>query len=445
MRTWNLIGLSVLGIFIFSSLARANVIGTDTQIFNPITNGLDFITVHSSKTLEPRIINLGFFFNFAANSLPNYENTKNQSRTNIVDALFSSDLNAGVGLGSNWDLGASLSQVHSQSVGDGVSRAYLENIGITEFRLNTKLRVWESFTEGGIALVGSANLNQIEGNPFTGSNPDPTFNLELVWDFKVGETNVSTNLGYRWRNPGDPIPGAPIYPFGDQYLGSIGVSYPIIPWDTKVIGEIYGSYPAQSNKTVTDRNLSSAELLVGFKTEFPYNFSLHVGGGTELIHGMGGADWRVYTGLNWAIGPLFAQKEDVLVRLERETGGPSAGISTQQERFLFKNVLFASGSTTVKKRFEVFLVEMVDYLKKLPDGFDHLLIEGYSDSVGPAEGNRKLSLRRAQSVYRVMIDAGLDPQKVKVVGRGEENPIASNSNYQGRAHNRRVELRIYLK
>ena len=59
----------------FSSLllsmpAVANVIGTDTQNFNTTTDGLDFVTVQSSKTLEPGIINFGFFLNYAVNTLP---------------------------------------------------------------------------------------------------------------------------------------------------------------------------------------------------------------------------------------------------------------------------------------------------------------------------------------------------------------------------------------
>ena len=40
-------------------VASANVIGNDTQNFNPTTNGLDFVTVQSSETLDPGIINFG--------------------------------------------------------------------------------------------------------------------------------------------------------------------------------------------------------------------------------------------------------------------------------------------------------------------------------------------------------------------------------------------------
>ena len=87
----------------------------DAQNFNPTTNGLDFVTVHSSKTLSPGVINFGLFFNYAVNTLPNYEDVSTQ-RFEPKDSLTSMDLNMGVGLMNNWDVGISLPQVLSQTV-----------------------------------------------------------------------------------------------------------------------------------------------------------------------------------------------------------------------------------------------------------------------------------------------------------------------------------------
>lgn len=141
--------LLTLGVWFWSSPAFGNVVGVDTQNFNPITDGLDYVTVHSSKTLEPGIINLGVFLNYAVNSLPNYENVSNQSRTDFVDTLFSSDLNVGIGLTRNWDAGFSMPQVHAQSVDSDVFRGEFENTGVTEFRLNTKVRILGNPIDGG--------------------------------------------------------------------------------------------------------------------------------------------------------------------------------------------------------------------------------------------------------------------------------------------------------
>src|SRR5690606_37953641 len=93
----------ILGFFITATItfifsANANVVGVDTQNFNPVTNGLDFVTVHSSETLEPGIINLGLFWNLAGNTLPNLENVSDQSFTEVTDTLLSMDFNLGLGL-----------------------------------------------------------------------------------------------------------------------------------------------------------------------------------------------------------------------------------------------------------------------------------------------------------------------------------------------------------
>lgn len=254
--------------------------------------------------------------NYAVNSLPNYEKVFNQSRSDIVDTLFSSDFNFGVGLTNNWDAGFSLPQVHRQTVDSDAFRGQFEATGITELRFNTKLRVWGDPDNGGVALAGSMNINRIENNPFAGTNPDPTFNFEFIWDRSWAETSYSLNLGYRLRNPGEAIQGVPIQPFGNQYIASMAMSYLLTDWDTKFIGEIFSSFPAEKDEFTSDRDLSSMELLMGIKMDLTHSLAFHVGGGTELTHGTGSPDWRVYTGINWNIEPSFwgGQRKSSLFR-----------------------------------------------------------------------------------------------------------------------------------
>ena len=74
--TMSFVRLSLLLLSLVACMrAQANVVGADTQNFNPTNDGLDFVTVHSSKTLSPGLLNLGVFVNYAVNSLPNYEDT----------------------------------------------------------------------------------------------------------------------------------------------------------------------------------------------------------------------------------------------------------------------------------------------------------------------------------------------------------------------------------
>ena len=67
-------------------------------------------------------------------------------------------------------------------------------------------------------------------------------------------------------------------------------------------------------------------------------------------------------------------------------------------------------------------------------------VVGHTDSDGPADKNRELSLSRAGVVVDYLIRSGLDPRRLRAVGYGEVSPLASNSTEFGRRQNRRVEF-----
>jgi outer membrane protein OmpA-like peptidoglycan-associated protein len=67
-------------------------------------------------------------------------------------------------------------------------------------------------------------------------------------------------------------------------------------------------------------------------------------------------------------------------------------------------------------------------------------IEGYTDSRGSQSKNMDLSQRRADSVRTYLISRGLPSEQVVAKGMGPDRPIADNSNAEGRANNRRVEI-----
>ena len=71
-----------------------------------------------------------------------------------------------------------------------------------------------------------------------------------------------------------------------------------------------------------------------------------------------------------------------------------------------------------------------------------LLIVGHADAIGSQAYNQDLSERRAQSVERYLRAQGV-ASLMEALGRGEDEPIASNETEDGRAQNRRVEIAIY--
>ena len=70
------------------------------------------------------------------------------------------------------------------------------------------------------------------------------------------------------------------------------------------------------------------------------------------------------------------------------------------------------------------------------------LIIGHTDSTGDDKYNMGLSLRRAESVRDYLVETGAPAEKLRVVGRGENDPIASNDTPKGQAENRRVSVTV---
>lgn len=436
---------------LWSGFASANVVGSDTQNFNPATSGLDFVTVQSSETLEPGFVNFGFFLNYAVNSLPWFDDTE-QGRLEYTDTLLGADLNIGIGLLPGFDIGLSAPQVLMQSVQEGGWHGQFAERGNTEARLNAKVRLFGD-REGGMAVVGSANVNRIKNNPYTGEGAGPTSNLELVADTTVKRVAFGLNLGRRWRRPGEPIAdAAPLEPMRDQWIASGAVSYLFSSIDTKLIFEVFGSKPVEREDEPSGRLASSAEALLGLKHDFTTNFSGHLGGGTELVHGRGSPDWRIYAGVNWAVGPTFSKPTKPVKTAPQEVpsgyatvaSDPFKGPPKPVEKLVIHDILFEFDSDhMVLKGSDDTLKKLVDYLNLKPV-FTRLIIEGHTDSIGSVEYNADLSLRRARNIRKWLIDRfHLDPKKVEAVGKGEAYPIADNGNYQGRQLNRRVEFMIY--
>ena len=67
---------------------------------------------------------------------------------------------------------------------------------------------------------------------------------------------------------------------------------------------------------------------------------------------------------------------------------------------------------------------------------------GHTDSQGSEDNNQGLSDRRAKTVYDFLIMYGVEESRLSFRGYGESQPIADNTTADGRATNRRVELRV---
>lgn len=76
----------------------------------------------------------------------------------------------------------------------------------------------------------------------------------------------------------------------------------------------------------------------------------------------------------------------------------------------------------------------------LDAGLDSVRLEGHTDSQGTADYNQRLSVRRANAVAEMFINAGMPRGNVRAVGMGMSKPVADNQTPEGRLENRRVTI-----
>ena len=140
-----------------------------------------------------------------------------------------------------------------------------------------------------------------------------------------------------------------------------------------------------------------------------------------------------------AIGGIMdAQAEDLQDKL------PNARVERIGEGIHItfdSGILFDVNSSTLRPASRDNLRDLVASLEEY-EGTD-VLVVGHTDSTGEAVYNQALSERRADAARNFLIGAGLEADRVTAIGRGEEEPIASNETEAGRQENRRVEVAIF--
>lgn len=105
-----------------------------------------------------------------------------------------------------------------------------------------------------------------------------------------------------------------------------------------------------------------------------------------------------------------------------------------------QDILFATDSTAIQPALRDDLVALAGNVQVYENST--LQVVGHTDSDGEASYNQDLSERRAQTVRNVLVANGVPQSRLQAIGRGEDQPIASNLNEAGKAQNRRVEIVI---
>ncbi|MBK5257467.1 MAG: OmpA family protein [Vicinamibacteria bacterium] len=105
-------------------------------------------------------------------------------------------------------------------------------------------------------------------------------------------------------------------------------------------------------------------------------------------------------------------------------------------------ITFTTGKAEITPESGKTLDEIAALLNKMTDW--KLRVEGHTDNVGQAAANLDLSRKRAEAVKAWLTGKlGIDPSRLSADGFGDQKPVAPNTTDEGRAKNRRVELRKF--
>ncbi len=129
--------------------------------------------------------------------------------------------------------------------------------------------------------------------------------------------------------------------------------------------------------------------------------------------------------------------------LRARTAGTDVQVVRQGDDLLLNlpsGITFGYDSSTVQPQFRQTLDQVADILSQYRQTY--IDVYGHTDSTGSAEYNQRLSEQRATSVADYLASRGVQPARIGTRGFGKSQPIASNDTEEGRAANRRVEIKI---
>lgn len=141
-------------------------------------------------------------------------------------------------------------------------------------------------------------------------------------------------------------------------------------------------------------------------------------------------------------GAIIGQKMDKQAR-EIENTVPGAEVIPAGEGIIVKfdsGILFGFDKSDLTASAKQNIENLAASLNKYPN--TDILVIGHTDALGTDSYNLGLSQSRAESVKSYAYSKGVDLGRLKVVGKGESEPIASNETADGQAKNRRVEIVI---
>jgi len=446
--------------------------------FNPGAGSYDVLSVGSASVPEHLDVHVSIFSSYARDPLRLIAVADSTQQFRLLHSQTLLHLGASIALFGRFELGLTLPLLAAQSASsnDVLGTLIAPGEGIGDVRLVPKAQLWRSEILA-VAVAAPLTLPTGNGDAFL-SHGSVTLAPELRVESNALPVRVAASSGIVLRRGRE---------FANLAVGN-ALTYGLageLPFSwlgqrLTALATLAGEVELQQGGAV-ERPM---ELLAALRWQLPGNLQFTFGGGPGLTNGYGTPRYRVFAGIGFDPARAVRRarpRQPILVQdfpmrapapvpppldpapplpapvVVAEASpppplppmwpaavaiAPTPGLQRavrDGHLALLAQVQFAHDTATILPVSLRLLDEVVRVLRDTPE-IRKVRIEGHTDGRGKPAYNRRLSQRRAESVLRHLVAAGIDASRLRVKGFGADRPLAPNDTGANRAKNRRVEF-----
>lgn len=476
----------------------------DAQTFHPVYDGEGWIGTSSTATLPPGVVGFGLFFNYAMDPIQSQvgADAEPAATASVTTDLVTVDLLAAIGVLPHWDFGIDipLSSIRNVAFAKDLDQF---TFGIGDVRLGTKFTLIDRASEGaGLAVRGEITIPSGDTANFLGEE-GVTFTLAVVGDANLGPLEAALDLGYLFRDESEGLGDAGTLRAALAWpLPSIALTPVVELRGSSTFDGFFSEEQSSPFEALVGTRWIIGESWFDQLGLASSGLALTTGVGFGLNAGIGSPEVRAVVGISPAVVrraaavpavPATAEavvQPDVEVQPEpdddrdhdgvtdeddvcpglpetrngyldddgcpdeapgasssratapRAAAAPvAAPVSAARPADSFPPIHFdsASGNLDAEARGTI---ERLSRALRSERGLT-VRLTGHSDSSGATATNQRLARERAEQVRKALLArSGVEPRRVTAEGRGDEEPVASNADPEGRARNRRVEIEL---
>jgi outer membrane protein OmpA-like peptidoglycan-associated protein len=457
-----------------TAVARAQTVPVQPQFnadrFNPGAGSYDVLSVGSASVPEHLDVHVSIFSSYARDPLRLIAVGDSTQQYRLLHSQSLMHLGASVALFGRFELGLTLPVLVAQSASsnDLLGTLIAPGDGIGDVRLVPKAQLWRSGVLA-VAVAAPLTLPTGSGDAFL-SHGSVTLTPELRVESSALPVRLAASSGIVLRRGRDfanlTVGNALTYGLAGE------LPFSFLGQRLTALATLAGEVELQQSGAV-ERPM---EVLAALRWLLPANLTFTFGGGPGLTDGYGTPRYRMFAGIGF--DPTQAMRRSrprtpLLVRdfpeaapvpppppppppieptlalvpiVEEEPAPPQPDPNPVLQRVvrngrvaLLAQVQFAHDAATILPVSLPLLDQVVAVLRDSPE-IRKVRIEGHTDGRGKPAYNRRLSQRRAESVLRQLVGAGIEASRLRAKGVGADRPIAPNDTVANRAKNRRVEF-----